>query len=248
MKALVLTAGQGTRLRQLTRHRPKAMLPIGGKPLLEHILAWLRDANITDIALNLHHCPHAITRYFGDGSRWGVSLRYSEEERLLGTAGAAKRLQSFLDETFVVVYGDGLTNVNLGQLIHRHHLFCSQFPRQATITASLYRVPDPTQCGLVDLSPTGRILRFIEKPPADQIFTNLAFAGVMVCEPSILDAIPVDTEFDFGHDLFPRLLATGAPLWGSEIGRDEVIIDIGTLEGYLRALQTWTTLRAQAVI
>src|SRR5688572_19408681 len=106
MKALILAAGQGTRLRHLTRNRPKALLPIGGKPLLEHTLGWLRDAGVSDVAINLHHCPQAIPNLIGDGSRLGLSVRYSYEAQLLGSAGAAKQLQSFFDESFVVVYGD----------------------------------------------------------------------------------------------------------------------------------------------
>src|SRR5215203_3419239 len=98
MKALVLAAGQGTRLSHLTHNRPKAMLPLGGKPLLEHTLRWLRDAGITDVAVNLHHCPQAIPDHIGDGSQLGLSVRYSYEARLLGSAGAAKQLQSFFHE------------------------------------------------------------------------------------------------------------------------------------------------------
>jgi NDP-sugar pyrophosphorylase family protein len=247
MKALVLAAGHGTRLRYLTRNRPKAMLPIGGKPLLEHILVWLRDYGITEIAVNLHHCPHAITRSIGDGSRLGVSVCYSHEDRLLGTAGAAKRLQSFLDEPFVVVYGDGMTTLNLDRLIHFHYQRQSDFPEHEALTLALYRVPNPTQCGLVEISPSYRILHFVEKPPIEQVTTNLAFAGILVCEPATLNSIPAATAFDFGHDLFPQLLAAGAPLWGYEIGADERIIDIGTLDGYLRALKIWAAPRERAL-
>jgi NDP-sugar pyrophosphorylase family protein len=107
------------------------------------------------------------------------------------------------------------------------------------LTLSLYRVPNPAQCGLVDLSPNGRIVRFVEKPPASEVFTDLAFSGVLVCEPAIFDFIPPDTEYDFGHDLFPKLLVAGASLWGKEIEPGELIIDIGTLNGYLRALKSW---------
>jgi NDP-sugar pyrophosphorylase family protein len=247
MKALVLAAGQGTRLRQLTRNRPKAMLSIGGKPLLEHILGWLRDAGISDVAVNLHHCPQAIPDEIGDGSRLGLAVHYSVETQLLGSAGAAKRLQSFFDEPFIVVYGDLMTNMDLGRLIDFHRLHQSLSPKRETgtaLTLSLYRVPNPTQCGLVDLSPNGRILRFVEKPPADEVFTDLAFSGVLVCEPTIFDFVPPDTEYDFGHDLFPKLLAAGASLWGQEIDGEEFIIDIGTLNGYLRALKSWAARHA----
>lgn len=239
MKALILTAGQGTRLRNLTRNRPKAMLPLGGKPVLVHTLEWLRDAGISDIAVNLHYCPRVIPAYLGDGEKFGVSVHYSYEPQLLGSAGAAKALQSYFDETFIVVYGDLLTQMDLGRLIAFHEQQKRLAPQSTEMTLSLYRVPNPTQCGLVDLSPTGRVLDFVEKPPADQVFTDLAFSGVLICEPTIFDFVPPHQEFDFGHDLFPQLLQAGKSLWAQEIQPHERIIDIGTLNGYLRALKAW---------
>jgi NDP-sugar pyrophosphorylase family protein len=217
------------------------MLPIGGKPLLEHTLEWLAEAGVNDVVVNLYHCPQAIPAYIGDGSRLGLSVHYSLEDRLLGTAGAAKRMQAFLDEPFVVVYGDVLTNLDLRRLINFHTLRRNQCPDNTALTLALYQVGNPTECGLVDLDASGRILRFVEKPPLDQVFTNLAFSGVLVCEPTIFDYLPPDTEFDFGHDLIPRLLAAGASLWGSEIDATEHVIDIGTLNGYFRALKTWAS-------
>lgn len=240
MKALVLAAGQGTRLHQLTRNRPKALLPVSGKPLLEYTLTWLRNAGVREVAINLSHCAQAIPNYIGNGSQLDLLVRYSHEVRLLGTAGAAKRLQSFFDETFVVVYGDLMTTLDLARLIDFHEQHRNRQAGSAAMTLSLYRVPDPSQCGLVELDATGRITRFVEKPPIDQLFTDLAFSGVLVCEPAILDFVPDATEFDFGHDLFPKLLSAGVPLWGQEIAADEVLIDIGTLNGYLRALQSWS--------
>jgi NDP-sugar pyrophosphorylase family protein len=239
MKALVLAAGQGTRLRQLARNRPKALLPIGGKPLLVHTLAWLRDAGISEVAINLHHCPQAIPGTIGDGSGLGLSVRYSYEAQLLGSAGAAKRLQSFFDESFVVVYGDLLTEMDLGRLLDFHTQQRRLAPQSTAMSLSLYRVSNPTQCGLVDLTSAGRVVRFVEKPAADQVFTDLAFSGVLVCEPTIFDFVPPNIEYDFGHDLFPKLLTAGHSLWGQEIAADELIIDIGTLNGYFRALQSW---------
>lgn len=239
MKALVLAAGQGTRLRYLTRNRPKALLPIGGTPLLARTLTWLRNAGVREVAINLSHFPQAIPDFVGDGSRFDLSIYYSHEPRLLGTAGAAKYLQDYLNEPFVVVYGDLMVHLNLRRLIHIHTERQKHFRGHAAMTVSLYRVPNPNECGLVDLSPTGRITRFVEKPPPDEVFTDLAFSGLLVCEPAILDFVPPETEFDFGHDLFPKLLDAGVPLWGQEIERKEEIIDIGTLNGYLRALTSY---------
>lgn len=234
MKALILAAGKGTRLQQLTRTCPKPMLPVAGKPLLARLIAWLRGHHITQIAINLHHLPQVITDYFGDGSSSGVSITYSYEAALLGTAGAAKRLQPFLDEPFVVIYGDGYTNLDLSRLRTFHQQQQQRLP-DLLATLALYRVPNPTECGLVELAHDGRILRFVEKPPATACFTDLASAGLLICEPAILDYVPAMTVYDFGRDLLPQLLQQGLPLVGQELAATEFLIDIGTPSGYQRA-------------
>ena len=237
MKALVLAAGKGTRLKHLTAHFPKPMLQVGDAPLLSHIVAWLRRHDVTEIAMNLHHAPTTITHYFGDGQAHGVSISYSYEQELLGTAGAAKKLQSFLDETFVVVYGDVLTNLDLTRL-NAFHLSCREkCTSPYALSLALYRVPNPTECGLVELDDAGRIHRFVEKPPPDQVFTELANAGILVCDPAILTLVPSDQVFDFGHDLVPLLLSQGVPVFGQTILDHEYVIDIGTMAGYDRAQQ-----------
>ena len=234
MKALILAAGEGTRLRPLTLDRPKPMLPIAGRPLLEHTIAWLKQHDVIRVAINLHHRPEAITRHFGDGHRWGVQIVYSYEEQLLGTAGAARRLRTFFDETFVVVYGDVLTDMNLTAMLDFHSAH-----QTAAATIALYRVPNPSDCGLVGLNGNQRITCFVEKPPPEDVFTDLANAGVYVIEPAILDHIPPDTDYDFGHDLFPELMASGVPLYGHPISPKEYLIDIGSREKYEKAQQEW---------
>jgi NDP-sugar pyrophosphorylase family protein len=240
MKALILAAGQGTRLKQLTAHRPKPLLPLRGQPVLVHTIRWLQSYGIGDIAVNVHHHADAVVAALGDGTRLGVSITYSHEERLLGTAGAAKRLAGYLTEPFVVVYGDVLTNLDLSRLIHFHHSRPGSGRSYPALTLALYHVPEPSQCGLVETGAAGRIRRFVEKPPADQVFTDLAFSGVMVCEPRILRFIPEGDVYDFGHHLIPLLLAAGEPLYAQPIDRaaGEYVIDIGTLQGYLAALHT----------
>lgn len=233
MKALILAAGKGTRLGQLTADFPKPMLPVDGRPLLAHHIDWLRRHGVTEIAMNLHHAPEVIRAYFGDGEAFGVAITYSYEPELLGTAGAAKRLEHFLDQPFVVVYGDVFTNIDLGNLeaFHRDRMNGAQ----CGLTLSLYRVPNPTECGLVDLDATGRVRRFVEKPPADQVFTDLANAGFLICEPQVLSLVPADAVYDFGRDLLPDLLAADWPVWGLPIAPNEYVIDIGTPSGYQRA-------------
>jgi NDP-sugar pyrophosphorylase family protein len=235
MKALILAAGKGTRLQQLTANCPKPMLPIHGRPLLAYWVDWLRARKITQIAINLHHQPDVITNYFGNGQRLGVSITYSYEKELLGTAGAAKRLQPFLDEPFVVVYGDTYTNLDLTRLIEFHHRHRQTSLPKLLATIALYRVLNPTECGLVETDLAGRITRFVEKPPPDQVFTDLANAGVMICEPEILTFVPDDTIYDFGRDLFPSVLQSDTPLLGQALAENEFLIDIGTPSGYRRA-------------
>lgn len=208
------------------------MLPVAGQPLLRHIIAWLRQSGVTEIAVNLHHHPEMITSDLGNGSDAGVMLTYSYEEKLLGTAGAAKKLQDFLDTSFVVAYGDVFTNVNLPGVIERHQ---QNRAMGCLLTMALYRVTNPTQCGLVEVEPSGRVVRFVEKPPAHEVFTDLANSGILVCEPSLLEYIPAGQVYDFGIDLLPYLLALGLPVYGYEISTHEYLIDIGTPAGYAQA-------------
>jgi NDP-sugar pyrophosphorylase family protein len=235
MKALILAAGKGTRISHVAGGSPKPMLPIGERPLLERLIGWLRESGITSVAINLHHLPEVIPAYFGNGAAHGVSLTYSFEPELLGTAGAAKALAAFLDERFVVVYGDIFTNCDLRRIIDAH-----QLPRadgHSLLTMAVYRVTNPTECGLVELATDGRIVRFIEKPPVEDVFTDLANTGLLVCEPQILNLIPAKTVYDFSRDLIPYLLNTGAPIYGVELQAHEFLIDIGTPAGYERAQQ-----------
>jgi mannose-1-phosphate guanylyltransferase len=227
MKALVLAAGEGTRLRPLTADCPKPMLPIGGQPLLAQIVLLLKQHGVTDIAINLHYKPWSIVRYFGQGRRLGVQIHYSLEEELLGSAGAAKRLEWFFDEPFIVFYGDVYTDMDLSELIATHR------QRGGLITMALYAVDNPTECGIVELDDHLRVLRFVEKPAADQVFSRLANAGVLLVEPEVLGLIPPDQRLDFGHDVFPMLLAKGQSLVGYPT--EATVIDIGTPDNYLRA-------------
>jgi len=233
MKVLILAAGEGTRLRPLTNDRPKPMLPVAGQPLLAITISRLREAGITDIAINLHYHPEAITQYFGNGRAFDVSITYSYEPVVLGTAGAARKLDGYLDETFLVIYGDVLARLDYQRLIEFHR------SRRAAVTLSLYHVANPTQVGLVGIDGQNRITRFVEKPKQEDVFTDLANAGILVCEPLILSHVPRGTFFDFGHDLLPLLLDLGLPLYGLPLAGDEYLIDIGTVENYERAQREW---------
>jgi mannose-1-phosphate guanylyltransferase len=237
MKALILAAGKGTRLKQLTANTPKPMLELGGEPLLAHHIRRLQAVGVTEIAINLHHAAEVITGYFGDGSRYGVQIGYSYEPELLGTAGAAKKLAAFLDESFFVIYGDVFNNVDLEALVGFHESCKLAAFAETALSMSLYRVPNPTECGLVEITAAGRVTRFVEKPPADQVFTDLANAGLLICDPGVLAHIPPATVYDFGRDLIPELLAQDVAVFGKPVAATEHVIDIGTLPGLARAQQ-----------
>lgn len=212
------------------------MLPINGKPLLQHTVEWLRGYGVEEIAMNLHYKPETIFEHFGDGRALGVELVYAVETELLGTAGAVRNLKSFLEDDgpFVLVYGDVLTDLDLGQLLRFHQQVVANDP-SARITLSLYSVPNPTEVGLVDLGPNGKVRRFVEKPKAEEVFTDLANAGILVIEPSVIEQIPENSFYDFGHHLFPALLAAGESIYGWKVPDGTYLLDIGTPEKYEQA-------------
>ena len=224
MKALILAAGLGTRLGALTRHTPKPMLPVGGRPLLEHIIELLRAHGITEIALNLHHKPDAILDHFGSGEAWGVRLRYSYEAELLGSAGTALRhLAWFYPEPFLVYYGDVYSDASLSDMMQRH-LFSG-----AAATIAVHQVPDPARCGVVEFDKNGRVRSFVEKPPADRVISNWANSGIYVLNPEVLHFV-TGIPSDLGFDVFPRLLDAGQMIQVYQL--TGTLIDIGTPESY----------------
>lgn len=224
MKAVLLAAGEGVRLKPLTNNTPKVMLLINGKPILEYNINLLRRHNIKDIAINLRYLPQKVKEYFKDGKYFGVNIVYSEEEEILGTAGALKKLSNLLDSEFVVVYGDVINNVNISDMIKFHK------KKKGIATIALYEeTENPQAKGLVKIDNNKKILNFIEKPKNPT--TNLANAGIYIFEPEILNFIPEGKYFDCGHNLFPLLLSKGKNIYGY-ILKDEYLVDIGTIEKY----------------
>lgn len=224
---MILAAGEGTRLRPLTLTLPKPMAPIVGKPLLERTLLWLAEQGITEAAVNLYHRPQAIPDYFGDKFA-GITLHYFFEDTLRGTAGGVKAAAPlFCDAPFFVIYGDNLIQADLRRIAAFH----AAHPSLGTIT--LFHHPNPTAAGIVGIDEEGRIQRFVEKPPADQVFSDLANAGVYLLDPAVLEAIPADIPSDFGKDIFPALLAAEQPLYGTLLGG--YLQDTGTSEAYRQA-------------
>jgi mannose-1-phosphate guanylyltransferase / phosphomannomutase len=189
MKAMLIAAGRGTRLRPLTDSTPKCMLQFQGKPLLAHWLDKLRVIGITEVVINVHHLADQIMNYFGTGEQWGLNIRYSPEKDLLGTAGAVRQARSILD----------------GVEFHASH--CS------IATMSACWIEDPRSCGIVGFDESGRIERFLEKPTSEQIFSHYINAGIYVFEPEIFEYIPAEGECDFSRDVFPAMLVRKAPLY-----------------------------------
>jgi NDP-sugar pyrophosphorylase family protein len=210
-------------------------------------LAWLRDAGVADVAINLHYRPNVIVDYFGHGADRGLHLHYSHEDTILGTAGAVRRIKDWVDGSpLLVVYGDVLTDLDLRGLIEMHALIVRRDPA-AVVTLSLYHVPNPTEVGLVGLDPAGKVTRFVEKPKPDEVFTDLANAGVMMLQPEVLDLIPDDTFCDFGLHVFPMLLAAGMSIYGWVVPQEAYVLDIGSPEKYAQANREWPQRRKRRI-
>lgn len=231
MKAIILAAGAGTRLRPLTDTCPKPMLPIAGRPLLARTLDWLQEYGVREVALNLHHLPAIIQQGLGDGSAWGMRLHYSYEPTLLGTAGAvlaiAEQLPGWLDETFLLVYGDMLLQIELDSLVQLHQR------QHAVLTLALKETTVTHTQGMVEVDKDGRILQFVEKPSSWNK-GNLANAGLYLCEPSILNYIRPGIS-DFGYDVIPTLIKSNEPVYGQRVAG--TLLDIGTPAAYAQAHQ-----------
>ena len=213
MKAVVMAGGEGTRLRPLTSNQPKPMVPIVGKPCMEHIVELLKEHGFDDIVVTLAFMPQAIRGYFGAGESHDVSIRYSVEESPMGTAGSVKLAEGALDEPFLVISGDALCDIDLGALVRFHK------EKEALVTIGLKSVDNPLEFGIVVIDEDGRIERFLEKPSWGQVFTDTINTGIYVLDPEVLRHVPEGRPFDFSKELFPLLLEMGRPLYGYVAGR-----------------------------
>ncbi|MBT9171671.1 MAG: UTP--glucose-1-phosphate uridylyltransferase [Syntrophomonadaceae bacterium] len=227
MKVIIMAGGEGSRLRPLTCDRPKPMVPIMNRPMMEHIVALLAGYRLTEIGVTLQYLPERIRNYFADGREFGVNIRYFEEESPLGTAGSVKNAASFLDETFLVISGDALTDFNLQQAIDFHRA------RGGVATLVLTRVENPLEYGVVITEKDGRITRFLEKPSWGEVFSDTVNTGIYILEPEILTHFPPGVMFDFARDLFPLLMSKGYPLYGYIAAG--YWCDIGDLQQYRQA-------------
>jgi mannose-1-phosphate guanylyltransferase len=226
MKAVILVGGKATRLLPLTCNIPKAMVPVLNTPFLEHMLRHLSRHGIKEIILAQGHLAQPIEGYLGDGRQIGVRLDYSVEDAPLGTAGAIKNAEKYLDDSFIVLNGDVFTDLDITAMIDLHR------ERKAKATIALTPVDNPTLYGLVETSTTSRVTRFVEKPSLGEITTNMINAGIYILEPEILTQIPAQTSVSIERETFPRLLARGEPVYAYSSAA--YWLDIGTPEKYLQ--------------
>ena len=227
MKAVVMAGGEGTRLRPLTSNQPKPMVPIVGKPCMEHILELLRLHELDDVVVTLAFMPQAIRSYFGTGETLGMNIEYSVEELPRGTAGSVRLASGALDDTCLVISGDALCDVDLSALIAFHR------EKGAAVTIGLKSVDNPLEFGIVVTDEEGRVERFLEKPSWGQVFSDTINTGIYVLEPEVLKHVPADRPYDFSKELFPLLLEMGRPLSGFVL--DGYWQDIGNLDQYRQA-------------
>ena len=227
MKAVVMAGGVGSRLRPLTIERPKPMVPIVNKPVLGHILDLLKRYEFTEVVITVQYLANLIQDYFGDGSSLGMEIHYSVEETPLGTAGSVKSAQDLMDDTFLVISGDALTNFDLGKLLEFHR------SKNTLATLALYTLPNPVEYGVININTDGKIVRFQEKPSRGSVMSDHVNTGIYVLEPEILNYFDANTPFDFAKDLFPMIHEQGESLYGFNI--DGYWCDVGNIAEYMRA-------------
>ncbi|HVS28427.1 MAG TPA: NDP-sugar synthase [Solirubrobacteraceae bacterium] len=225
MQALILAGGEGTRLRPLTSTVPKPVIPLVDRPFVSFMLGWLKHHGVDDVVLSCGYMASGVHNALGDGSQLGMRLRYIEEPRPFGTGGAVKFAEPLLEERFLVLNGDVLTDIDLAAQIAQHER------TNAKLTLALVGVEDPTGYGLVRVAADGAVEEFLEKPSSDQIDSDLVSAGAYVLERDVLELMKPDTNTSIERDVFPALI--GAGLYGYEASG--YWLDIGTPERYLRA-------------
>ncbi len=229
MKAMIMAAGVGSRLMPLTMHIPKPMVPVGNRPLMEHTVHLLGKHGCKQIIANLHYHSEVIRDHFEDGTKYGLFINYSPEEELMGTAGGVKKCDWFLNDTFVVISGDALTDIDITALLYAHR------QNGALATIALKKVSEVEHFGIVITDEKHRIKSFQEKPKPEDALNNMANTGIYVFEKEIFKYIPPRQFYDFGKQVFPHLVRIGAPFYGVNI--DDYWCDVGNIEAYRLAHQ-----------
>jgi mannose-1-phosphate guanylyltransferase / phosphomannomutase len=224
MKAVIMAGGFGTRLRPLTMNIPKPMVPVMNKPMMHHIVDLLRDHGINEIVSTLFFQPDAIINYFGDGSKFNVTMHHIQATEDYGTAGSVKHAQDYLDERFIIISGDVLTDIDISSAVRYHE------EKESLATIVLTHAVNPLQFGIVITDDDGRIVRFLEKPSWGEVFSDTINTGIYILEPEVLDMMPPKEERDFSNDIFPQLLREKKSLFGYIA--DGYWRDIGNLNEY----------------
>ncbi|MFB0919303.1 MAG: NDP-sugar synthase [Oscillospiraceae bacterium] len=227
MKAIIMAGGKGTRLRPICDLMPKPMTELLGKPLMEHLTELLKLNGFQELCVTLGHKPECITRYFGDGSRYGVSMQYKIEKKPLGTAGGVRACKDFVEDAdFLVISGDAACDFDLEFLAEEHR------KNGALVTMALFPHSEPLPYGTVLTDRNGRVISFIEKPCWERVVTDLVNTGIYMISPKVLDLILPDSPFDFARDLFPLMAKKGLEIIG--IPMQGYWCDIGNSKSYLR--------------
>jgi len=222
-----MAGGEGSRLRPLTSMRPKPLVPVAGRPIMEHILLLLRKHHLREVVATVQYLGASIRNYFGDGSDSGVSLAYSVEDSPLGTAGSVRLAEDQLKETFLVISGDALTDIDLTAAVRFHR------QRKSLATIVLKPVPNPLEYGVVVVDDDGAVQRFLEKPSWGEVFSDLANTGIYILEPEVFDYFKPGEVTDWSADVFPKLLKEGEPVFGWVA--DGYWEDVGSHASYLKA-------------
>jgi NDP-sugar pyrophosphorylase family protein len=231
VRAVVLAAGMGSRLGVLTENVPKPLLRLGSESILCQNLRFLSRCGVAEVAINLHHRGDEIRRAIGDGWQLDLKVVYSHEQTLLGTAGGVRQAQKLLSDSWplLVIYGDNLVRFDLERLYALHR------DSGASATISLHHVDDVRGSGIVSLDESDRIRVFVEKPALNDAQPGWVNSGIYLLEQTVIEAIPSEGSFDFGFDIFPKLLRAGEKLTGYRFGPGEFVYPIDTLERYKRS-------------
>lgn len=228
IKTMIMAGGKGTRLRPLTLIRPKPMIPLLNKPIMQYMIERLKSFNLTNIIVTLSYMSAHIKRYFKDGSDIGVNINYSTENWPLGTGGSVRKAKKYIEDTFLVVSGDVVTDINFNEILKFHK------EKKAIATLALTHVKDPTHFGIAVLDKANQITNYLEKPSQDKVFSNIANTGIYVFEPEILDfLVKKKGEIDFSKHVFPRLIEESAGIYGFLF--DGYWNDVGRPKTYLKA-------------
>ncbi len=228
MKAVVMAGGEGSRLRPLTIRRPKPMVPIAGKPVMEHILNLLKRHGITEVVVTVQYLANNIEDYFGNGSQLGMRITYSREDVPLGTAGSVKNAEEQLTEPFLVISGDALTDYDVTELIKYHN------EKKSLATLLLAHVHNPLEYGVIITNEEGHITQFLEKPSWGEVFSDTINTGIYMLDPKIFSYFEKNKQFDFSQELFPMMLKQGDPIYGY-VASSGYWCDVGNLSEYMRA-------------